>query len=51
MILGVGLGDKLVALRGEFALQVKIILNNAVVDDDDAACASRWGERSLGGPS
>ena len=37
--LGIGLGDKLVALCGEFALQVEIILNNAVVNDDDAARA------------
>ena len=37
--LGVGLGDELVALGGEFALQLQIILHNAVVDDDDAARA------------
>ena len=37
--LRVGLGDKLVALRDEFALQVEIILHNAVVDHHDAAGA------------
>ena len=37
--LGVGLGDKLVALRGELVLQLEIIFDDAVVDDDDAAGA------------
>ena len=37
--LGVGFGDKLVALRGELALQLEIIFDNAVMDDDDAAGA------------
>ena len=36
---GVGFGDKLVALRGELALQVEIIFDNAVVNYDDAAGA------------
>ena len=33
--LGVGFGHKLVALRGEFALQLQIILDNAVMHNDD----------------
>jgi hypothetical protein len=37
--LGVGLGDELVALRGELALEFEIIFDDAVVDDDDAAGA------------
>ena len=37
--LGVGFGDELVALGGEFALQLEIVLDDAVVDDDDAAGA------------
>ena len=41
--LGVGLGDELVALRSEFALQLEIIFDNAVVDDDDAAGAVAMG--------
>ncbi len=36
---GVGFGDELVALRGEFALEVEIVFDDAVVDDDDAAGA------------
>ena len=41
--LGVGFGDELVALRGEFALEVEVILDDAVVDDDDAAGAVAMG--------
>ena len=41
--LGVGLGNKLVPLRGELALQFQIIFNNAVVNDDDAARAVAMG--------
>ena len=41
--LGVGFGDELVALRGEFALQIEIVLDDAVVDDDDAAGAVAMG--------
>ncbi len=37
--LGVGLGDEFVALRDEFALQIEIVLHNAVVDYDHAAGA------------
>ena len=37
--LGVGFGDELVALGGEFALQVEIVFDDAVVDHDDAAGA------------
>jgi hypothetical protein len=37
--LGVGLGDELVALGGELALQVEIVFDDAVVDNDDAAGA------------
>ena len=37
--LGVGLGDKLVPLRGELALQLQIVFHNAVVNHDDAARA------------
>jgi hypothetical protein len=50
--LGVGLGDELVALGGEFALQVEIVLDNAVVDDDDAAgaVAMGWAFSSVGRP-
>ncbi len=55
--LGVGFGDELVALRGELALQVEVILHNAVVDDDDAAGAVAmgmgvfFGGASVGGPA
>jgi len=34
---GVSFGDELVALRGELALEIKIIFDNAVVNYDDAA--------------
>ena len=37
--LGVGFGDELVALRGQLALQLEIVFDDAVVDDDDAAGA------------
>ncbi len=55
--LGVGLGDELVALGGELALQLKIVLNNAVVHDDDAARAVAvrvgvfFGGAAVGGPA
>ena len=55
--LGVGLGDEFVALGGEFALQVEIIFNDAVVDDDDAAGAVAmgvgvlFGGAAVGGPA
>ncbi len=55
--LGVGFGDKLVALGGEFALQVEVILHDAVVDDDDAAGAVAMGMgilfsgAAVGGPA
>jgi len=41
--LGVGLGDELVALRGELALELEIIFDDAVVDDDDAPGAVAMG--------
>ena len=37
--LGVGFGDKLVALRGQLAFQFKIIFDDAVVNHHDAAGA------------
>ncbi len=40
---GVGFGDELVALGGEFALEVEVVLDDAVVDDDDAAGAVAMG--------
>ena len=42
---GVGLGDELVALFFEFALQIHVILDDSVVDDDDIsrAVAMRMG--------
>jgi len=47
----VGLGDKLVALGDEFALQFQVILHNAVMDHDDAARAIPMGVGVLfGGP-
>ena len=50
--LGVGLGDELVALGGEFALQVEVVFDDAVVDDDDAAGAVAMGMGVLfGGPA
>ncbi len=39
----VGFGDELVALCGEFALQVQIVFDDAVVDDDDTAGAIAMG--------
>jgi hypothetical protein len=45
--LGVGLGDELVTLGGEFALQVEIVFNNAVVNHDNAARAVAVGMRVL----
>ena len=41
--LGIGLGDEFVALRSEFVFQIKIVLDNAVVDYDDAAGAVAMG--------
>ena len=55
--LGVGLGDELVALRGELALQLQIVFHDAVVDDDDAARAVAmrvgvlFGGAAMGGPA
>ena len=55
--LGVGFGDELVALGGEFALQIEVVLDDAVVDDDDAAgaVAMRMGVlfsgAAVGGPA
>jgi hypothetical protein len=55
--LGVGFGDELVALGGEFALQVEIVFDDAVVDDDDAAGAVAmgmgvfFGGAAVGGPA
>ena len=40
---GVGFGDELVALRGEFALEIEVVFDDAVVDDDDAAGAVAMG--------
>ena len=37
--LGVGFGDEFVALGGEFALEIEVVFDDAVVDDDDAAGA------------
>ena len=45
--LGVRFGDKLVALRGQFALQLEIVFDNAVVDHDDASRAVAMGMRIL----
>ena len=41
--LGVCLGDELVALRDEFALQLEVVFDDAVVDDHDAAGAVAMG--------
>src|SRR6266568_3650949 len=41
--LRVGFGDELVALIAKFTLQVEVVLNDAVVDDDDAARAVTMG--------
>src|SRR5450756_2110144 len=50
--LGVRLGDELVALTLQFVLQLEVVLDDAVVDDDDAAraVAVRVGVL-LGGPA
>ena len=54
---GVGFGDELVALGGEFALEREVILDDAVVDDDDAAGAVAvgvgilFGGAAVGGPA
>ena len=54
---GIGFGDELVALGGEFALQVEIVFDDAVVDDDDAAGAVAmgmgifFGGAAVGGPA
>src|ERR1019366_10743748 len=54
---GVGFSDELVALRGEFALEVGVILNDAVVHHDDAAGAVAMGVgvllrgAAVGGPA
>ncbi len=45
--LGVGLGDEFVALRRQFALQVEIVFDDAVVDHDNAARAVAMGMRVL----
>ena len=52
--LGVGLGDEGVALRPQLALQLEVVLDDAVVDDDDPAVCShgadgrspRWAVRA-----
>ena len=55
--LGVGFGDELVALGGEFALEVEVVFDDAVVDDDDAAGAVAvgmgvlFGGAAVGGPA
>ncbi len=41
--LGVGLGDEDVTLPGEFALEVEVVFDDAVVDDHDAARAVAMG--------
>jgi hypothetical protein len=54
---GVGLGDELVALIFELALQLDVILDDSVVDDDDIsrAVAMRvgvfFGWAAMGGPA
>ena len=54
---GVGFGDELVALGGEFALEVEVVFDDAVVDDDDAAGAVAmgvgvlFGGAAVGGPA
>ncbi len=54
---GIGFGDELVALRGEFALEVEVVFDDAVVDDDDAAGAVAMGMgilfrgAAVGGPA
>ena len=40
---GVGFGDELVALGNEFALQVEVVFDDAVVDHNDAAGAVAMG--------
>ena len=45
--LGVGLGDEPVALGGQLALQLEVVLDDAVVDDDDAPGAIAVGVRVL----
>ena len=55
--LGVGLGDELVALLGEFAFEVEIVFDNAVMNHDDAAGAVAMGMgvffsgAAMGGPA
>ena len=54
---GIGFGDELVALGGEFALEVEVVFDDAVVDDDDAAGAVAmgmgifFGGAAVGGPA
>ncbi len=54
---GIGFSDELVALSGEFTLEVEIVFDDSVVDDDDAsgAVAMRvgvfFGGSSMGGPA
>ena len=50
--LGVRLGDEPVALGGELPLELEVVLDDAVVDDDDAAVQSRcgWAFSSVGRP-
>ena len=55
--LGIGFGDELVTLRGELALEVEVVLDNAVVHHDDAARAvAMWvgvlfSWAAMGGPA
>ena len=49
---GIGFGDELVALRLQLALELEIVLDDAVVDDDDPAGAVAVGMGVLfGGPA
>jgi hypothetical protein len=54
---GVGFGDEDVALGGEFALELEVVFDDAVVDDDDAAGAVAvgvgvfFGGAAVGGPA
>ena len=54
---GVGFGDEFVAQGGEFALEIEIIFNDAVVHDDEAAGAVAMGMgvlfrgTAVGGPA
>jgi hypothetical protein len=54
---GVGLGDELMAVGGELLLERQIVLDDAVVDDDDLALAVAvrvgvlFGGTAMGGPT